>query len=401
MKQKIKNVIKWFFPTFKMARQRFDRLDEAVIRLERILIRRLERLEDRHTVSESNHSTIEEKVGKVNKRKAVLLGKVKSSMDAFPVIAEEYEIAALLADEHSKFGMVSGVPVLPPSELPNVGTPKSLMVFITSPTDAAAAKQQKLLRSLGKYDYFVVTPTGKFQYRVEGKPCYQPCIRPSDCYRMSGTKVDAACHCGAPKSKISCIAKGKANRLCKCCASTERTRILSAILQKNDICKDNREWLHIAHTIAETLVINRYNPAKLTTLDVRTERESDIVADIANMPEVKDSSYDYVFISHVLECVKDDDKALSEIARVLRPGGVLILSAGLRGHEHTIEVSSDKHEHYGKDYLQRYNVGLFRRYGTVDLMEKLQVHFNVLVKKGIDAPTGLTETWHICTKRNG
>jgi len=46
--------------------------------------------------------------------------------------------------------------------------------------------------------------------------------------------------------------------------------------------------------------------------------------DIHQIP-LKDNSIDVIFCNHVLEHVEDDKKALSEIKRVLRPGGWAIL----------------------------------------------------------------------------
>jgi SAM-dependent methyltransferase len=52
----------------------------------------------------------------------------------------------------------------------------------------------------------------------------------------------------------------------------------------------------------------------------------EIVADIQDMPHVASSQFDTVFCSEVLEHVPDPGRAVAEIARVLRPGGKLLLS---------------------------------------------------------------------------
>lgn len=48
-----------------------------------------------------------------------------------------------------------------------------------------------------------------------------------------------------------------------------------------------------------------------------------VLADITALP-FADRSFDYVFVSHVLEHVDDDEMAAREVLRVLRPGGVLV-----------------------------------------------------------------------------
>lgn len=52
----------------------------------------------------------------------------------------------------------------------------------------------------------------------------------------------------------------------------------------------------------------------------------DIVSDIANIPE-PDASFDAVLCSEVLEHIPEPLKALDEFARLLKPNGVLILTA--------------------------------------------------------------------------
>src|SRR5690606_22016623 len=46
--------------------------------------------------------------------------------------------------------------------------------------------------------------------------------------------------------------------------------------------------------------------------------------DLQGLP-FADASYDFVMASHVLEHVPDDRKALAEIRRILKPGGIAVL----------------------------------------------------------------------------
>jgi SAM-dependent methyltransferase len=59
----------------------------------------------------------------------------------------------------------------------------------------------------------------------------------------------------------------------------------------------------------------------------------DIVSDITNIP-VDDASFDAVLCSEVLEHVPYPIKALEELARVLKPGGQLILTAPFISYTH-------------------------------------------------------------------
>ena len=51
----------------------------------------------------------------------------------------------------------------------------------------------------------------------------------------------------------------------------------------------------------------------------------DVVVDITNMDIFGSASFDFFICSHVLEHVPDDKKALSELFRILKPGGFGIL----------------------------------------------------------------------------
>ena len=86
----------------------------------------------------------------------------------------------------------------------------------------------------------------------------------------------------------------------------------------------------------------------------------DMKADITNLP-LPDNSYDVVFASHVLEHVPDDRKAVSEIHRILRPGGIAILPVPIYGPGATIEYGKPRPEECGhirapglSDYFDRY-----------------------------------------------
>jgi SAM-dependent methyltransferase len=62
-------------------------------------------------------------------------------------------------------------------------------------------------------------------------------------------------------------------------------------------------------------------------LDVVEQTKADIVNDIREMTDVKDSSFDGIWSQHVLEHLHTGDvhKTLGEFYRVLKPGGVLAL----------------------------------------------------------------------------
>ena len=62
-----------------------------------------------------------------------------------------------------------------------------------------------------------------------------------------------------------------------------------------------------------------------TRVDIDPERKPDIVADIVNLP-FKDGSYEVIMCSEIFEHLLEPQKAIEEIKRVLKPGGILILT---------------------------------------------------------------------------
>lgn len=81
--------------------------------------------------------------------------------------------------------------------------------------------------------------------------------------------------------------------------------------------------------------------------------------DLQELP-FEDQTYDFVFASHVLEHIPNDEKAISEIRRILKPNGIAILPVPLVA-EKTIEYSEpNPNETYhvrapGFDYFDRYD----------------------------------------------
>lgn len=106
--------------------------------------------------------------------------------------------------------------------------------------------------------------------------------------------------------------------------SLERHRLLWLYLERcTDFFTAPRKVLHFA---PEQAFYNRFRKMKhleYTTTDLHSPL-ADVKADICELP-FADDAYDFVLCNHVLEHIPDDDTALKEIKRVLKPGGIAIL----------------------------------------------------------------------------
>ena len=91
--------------------------------------------------------------------------------------------------------------------------------------------------------------------------------------------------------------------------------------------------------------------------------------------------FDTVLLMHALTYTKDPGRVLSEVARVLRPGGKL-LAVTLQRHEHRKAVEPYNHLNLGftKAQLTQYaaEAGLLVHSCTVSAIEKRTPNFSVL-----------------------
>ncbi len=103
--------------------------------------------------------------------------------------------------------------------------------------------------------------------------------------------------------------------------SLERHRLLWLYLKnETDFFTAPKKVLHFA---PEQAFYNRFKNQKnleYTTTDLLSPL-ADVKADICNLP-FQDNSYDIILCNHVLEHIPDDTKAMQELYRVLKPGGM-------------------------------------------------------------------------------
>jgi hypothetical protein len=108
--------------------------------------------------------------------------------------------------------------------------------------------------------------------------------------------------------------------------SLERHRLLWLYLQNETDFFTAKEKKNVLHFAPEQEFYKRFKKQKniqYTTTDLLSPL-ADVKADICNLP-FEDNQYDLLFCNHVLEHIPDDTKAMKELYRVLKPGGMAIL----------------------------------------------------------------------------
>ncbi len=153
----------------------------------------------------------------------------------------------------------------------------------------------------------------------------------------------------------------RTNALCPNCLSLERHRLMWLYLKKKtDFFTRELKVLHIA---PELCFIKRFDGMK--NLDyITADLESPLAKvkmDIHDIP-FEQNTFDVAFCNHVMEHVKDDIKAMSEIYRVLKSGGWAIIQIPFIGkvEETTFEDFSitnpqEREKAYGQgDHVRPY-----------------------------------------------
>lgn len=157
------------------------------------------------------------------------------------------------------------------------------------------------------------------------------------------------------------------NVLCPACFSLERHRLIWIYLRnKTDLFNKNLVVLHIAPEQCFYNKFKKLKNLKYTTGDLESPL-ADVKLDVQNMP-FEDNIFDIVICNHVLEHVEDDFKAMREILRVLKPGGIAIMLVPiLFDMKKTYEdpsiikpserlkhfLQKDHYRIYGADYIDR------------------------------------------------
>ncbi|MDW5287825.1 class I SAM-dependent methyltransferase [Formosa sp. PL04] len=149
--------------------------------------------------------------------------------------------------------------------------------------------------------------------------------------------------------------------------SLERHRLLWLYLKsETDFFTAPTKVLHFAPEQAFYKRFRSLKNLEYTTTDLVSPL-ADVKADICNLP-FEDNSFDVILCNHVLEHIPDDTKAMQELYRILKPGGMGIfqipqdLSRDLTYEDDTITDKKERakifgqYDHvriYGRDYFNK------------------------------------------------
>jgi SAM-dependent methyltransferase len=151
---------------------------------------------------------------------------------------------------------------------------------------------------------------------------------------------------------------------CQNCGSSDRDRLYRLYLDKYEKFTKSSKVLDFAPSkLIEEYMRSRaggYLSADLLIDGV------DEKVDITDMAQFKDNTFNFFICSHVLEHVDDDSKALSELYRILKPGGKGILMTpvidkpGVQDEDPTVTDVSERWRRFAQDdHVRLYEKSVF------------------------------------------
>jgi ubiquinone/menaquinone biosynthesis C-methylase UbiE len=174
--------------------------------------------------------------------------------------------------------------------------------------------------------------------------------------------------------------------LCARCGSLQRDRRLYHLLQTENLLQGN--VLDFSPSRSLYRKFKKTSGIKYFPSDYSNEFISDHRLDITaiNLP---DNSFDLIICYHILEHIPDDRKSMTELFRVLKPGGNIFIQTPFKEGEiyedTSISTEAERKKHFGQaDHVRIYSAeGLQERLKQAGFsVSILQFKENVFNKSG-------------------
>lgn len=173
---------------------------------------------------------------------------------------------------------------------------------------------------------------------------------------------------------------------CPWCGGHDRERHLFLYMTAAGLLPDlkGRRVLHFAPEARLSLRIIAAKPARYVRCDLEPRSAEVERVDMLQMP-FESGAFDLLLANHVLEHVADDQRALAEIVRVLKPGGHAILQTPFSAKLHHqwadpgINTAEARLEAYGQeDHVRLYGRDLVERFEVAGLSGRVKQHRELL-----------------------
>jgi SAM-dependent methyltransferase len=226
----------------------------------------------------------------------------------------------------------------------------------------------------------------KFIFKIE------PGLRKAFSFFYRGRKYHCTI-CEGSFSRFIHLSTGSSGKngelLCARCGSLPRDRRLFDLLEKESILQG--KLLDFSPSRSLYRKFKKISGLEYFSSDFANEFISDHHFDIKDIKQ-DDNFFDLILCYHILEHVPDDRKAISELFRVLKPGGNLFLQTPFRDGEiledPLITTEEDRIKYFGqKDHVRVYSVD-----GLSERLKQTGFHVQVLrFKEQIGNRSGFSE----------
>lgn len=125
----------------------------------------------------------------------------------------------------------------------------------------------------------------------------------------------------------------------RCNAKARHRRDWLFLQERTTLFTEPTKLFHVSPKYALSRRFIRMPHIDYTAIDIANRPNTDLRASIENVP-LPDASFDAAICIHVLEHVTDDRAAISELFRLIKPGGWALISVPIRLDEDTYEDES-------------------------------------------------------------
>jgi SAM-dependent methyltransferase len=158
---------------------------------------------------------------------------------------------------------------------------------------------------------------------------------------------------------------------CPNCYASDRYRLYALYIDRAlDGTEERLKFIDFAPDKAFSRFLKKYENLEYRSADLYMENVDDKV-DITNMPLYPDNSVDIFLCSHMLEHINDDKKAVSELYRIMKPGGwgivmaPIVLTLKETFEDPAVLSEADRWHFFGQDD----HVRLYSKQGFISLLQ--------------------------------
>lgn len=163
--------------------------------------------------------------------------------------------------------------------------------------------------------------------------------------------------CGTKLKKFAQLENGQL--ICPVCGSLPRTRHLDTLLEK-EFLKPGFAFLDFSPSRMLYKKWKKRKDLSYYPTDFENEFLSDYHYDITGI-DAEDDKFDLIVCYHILEHITEDQKAMSELYRVLKKGGIALIQTPFKEggiyEDDSITTHQERLKHFGQeDHVRIYSV---------------------------------------------